>query len=78
MQILSKILDLSYDFLKNVTLNKTAKVVINKFKKSNIDLYQAKNIFKIWDLARSNYKKELNTFLMEANYYSKSFTILHN
>ena len=45
MQILSKILDLSYDFLKNVTLNKTAKVVINKFKKSNIDLYQAKKIF---------------------------------
>lgn len=77
-QILSKILDLSYDFLKNVTLNKTAKVVINKFKKKQYrSLSSKKNNFKIWDLARSNYKKELNTFLMEASYYSKSFTILH-
>ena len=67
-----------YHFLESAVSNKTAKVIINKFKEDRFrTLNNGKSTFKILDLARSGYKKELNSFLMEVNTYSKSYNIRH-
>ena len=76
--VLSKLLGLPYHFLESAVSNKTAKVIINKFKEDRFrTLNNGKSTFKILDLARSSYKKELNSFLMEVNTYSKSYNIRH-
>jgi hypothetical protein len=64
--------------LKNIISNIPSKVINKKITTSSKrKVYFDNSFLTIWDLARSNYKNFLNTFIMEVNTKSSKYKILH-